>query len=129
MKNKFLLVTVVMTILLCCLSNCGVNTDTTSSKSTAAVVEYGDTIRVSCRTKCELEDTPTDWENKGESKFTVDTSTREFQLADYEFPEDKVTENVDQAVGKGVGDTFTLWFEGGNGNYGYEHTILEIKKK
>lgn len=91
------------------------------------IVEYGDTIKVFCRTKCESVDAPTDWTDKGELEFTVETSTWEFQMADYELPEDIVQRNVDEAIGKGVGDTFTLRFEGGDGSYGYEYTILEIR--
>lgn len=36
---------------------------------------------------------------------------------------------MEEAIGKTVGDTFTLWYEGGDGRYGYEYTIVEVKSQ
>jgi 23S rRNA maturation-related 3'-5' exoribonuclease YhaM len=42
---------------------------------------------------------------------------------------EELEKNVDKAIGKSVGDTFELSFEGGDGMYTYIYTILEIIPK
>jgi len=36
---------------------------------------------------------------------------------------------VEEAIGKTAGESFKLWYEGGDGLYGYEYTIQEVVGK
>ena len=89
-----------------------------------AVVEYGDKITVSySKTTQELQ-----WEYTGMQEFQVATTAIQFQN-EFDDSEEAAMKQVEKAMGKTVGDTFTLWFEGGDGRYGYEYTIVEVKSQ
>lgn len=88
------------------------------------MVNYGDNITFSC----DIIEQPIQWEDVGEAVFQVATTSEQFQN-EFDFSEDVTYKKVNQAIGKTVGETFTLWFEGGDGLYGYEYTILEVVDK
>ena len=95
-------------------------------------VHYGDEIKVSCTREVRgavSEDVGVIREDRGESSFVVSYESDEFQLADYELDMEELEKNVNKAIGKSVGDTFELSFEGGDGMYTYIYTILEITPK
>ncbi len=99
-------------------------TDVTETDSSEATVEYGCTIRVSEILKVGGE-MPSE-EDKGESTFVVSKESEEFKNCDYEMTDDEIMAYVDKAIGKKVGDTFTLSYEFGDGSYTHIYTILEI---
>lgn len=89
-----------------------------------SVIEYGDKITVSyTRTTQELQ-----WEYTGTQEFQVATTSVQFQN-EFNTSEEAAMKQVEEAIGKTVGDTFTLWYEGGDGLYGYEYTIVEVKSQ
>lgn len=88
------------------------------------VIEYGDKVSVTyTKTTQELQ-----WEYTGMQEFQVATTSKQFQN-EFELSEEAAMKQVEKAMGKTVGDTFTLWFEGGDGRYGYEYTIVEVKSQ
>ncbi|MBR4965047.1 MAG: hypothetical protein IKY53_00975 [Lachnospiraceae bacterium] len=92
--------------------------------SSKSVIEYGDKITVSyTRTTQELQ-----WEYTGTQEFQVATTSAQFQN-ELDTSEEAAMKQVEEAIGKTVGDTFTLWYEGGDGLYGYEYTIVEVKSQ
>ena len=95
-----------------------------TEKDSSAVIQYGDTIQVSL-TVSEQKGVV---EELGESEIVVADTFKEFQ-PEYAPTEEVIARNVEKAIGKHVGDTFTLWYEGGDGRYAYEYTILEIMDK
>ena len=95
-----------------------------TEKDSSAVIQYGDTIQVSL-TVSEQKGVV---EELGESEIVVADTSKEF-LPEYAPTEEVIARNVEKAIGKHVGDTFTLWYEGGDGRYAYEYTILEIMDK
>lgn len=95
---------------------------------TKEIVACGDTIRASYRI-CEKYEGSEHWQDMGEITLVADTSSWEFQIADYLYDDEKAVQaNVDRVIGQKVGDTFTLKFENGGGSTSYEYTILEIKE-
>lgn len=87
-------------------------------------IEYGDKINITCsKTTQELQ-----WEYTGTQEFQVATTSVQFQN-EFELSEEAAMKQVEEAIGKTVGDTFTLWYEGGDGRYGYEYTIVEVKSQ
>ena len=108
-------------------------TEVVATENTAEerTVNYGDTIRVSEVMKVkgalsEAKGVDVYEEEKGESVFVVAKETEEFDLSDTGLTEEEIMENVNKAVGKKVGETFTLSNEFGDGTYSFEYTILEI---
>ena len=99
-------------------------TDVTEADVSEVKVEYGSTIRAS--TKLKVEGATTSEEDKGETTFVVSKESEEFQYSDYEMSDEEIMANVDKAIGKKIGDTFTLSFEFGDGSYNFTYTILEI---
>ncbi|MBE5864727.1 MAG: hypothetical protein E7292_00760 [Lachnospiraceae bacterium] len=95
-----------------------------TEKDSLAVIQYGDTIQV-LLTVSEQKGIV---EELGESEIVVADTSKEFQ-PEYAPTEEVIARNVEKAIGKHVGDTFTLWYEGGDGRYAYEYTILEIMDK
>lgn len=87
-------------------------------------VDYGDTITISCT----VYEQPIVWEDAGEAVFEVSTSSVQFQN-EFDLAEEVTMKKVQKAIGKFEGDTFILWFEGGDGQYFYEYTIQEIVDK
>lgn len=88
------------------------------------IVEYGDKINITCsKTTQELQ-----WEYTGTQEFQVSTTSVQFQN-EFDDSEDAAMKQVEKTIGKTVGDTFTLWYEGGDGRYGYEYTIVEVKSR
>lgn len=88
------------------------------------VIEYGDKVSVTyTKTSQELQ-----WEYNDTQEFQVATTSKQFQN-EFEISEEAAMKQVDEAIGKTVGDTFTLWYEGGDGRYGYEYTIVEVKSR
>lgn len=88
------------------------------------VIEYGDSITVSC----EITQQPIVWEEAGEAVFQVATTTEQFRN-EFDLSEETTMKKVEEAIGKTVGESFVLWFEGGDGLYGYEYIIQEIVDK
>lgn len=99
-------------------------TDVTEADVSEVKVEYGSTIRAS--TKLKVEGATTSEEDRGETTFVVSKESEEFQYSDYEMSDEEIMANVDKAIGKKIGDTFTLSFEFGDGSYNFTYTILEI---
>ena len=97
-------------------------TDVTEADVSEVKVEYGSTIRAS--TKLKVEGATTSEEDKGETTFVVSKESEEFQYSDYEMSDEEIMANVDKAIGKKIGDTFTLSFEFGDGSYNFTYTIL-----
>ncbi len=94
------------------------------SQEEPPMIAYGDRITVSyTRTTQELQ-----WENTGTQEFQVATTSAQFQN-EFDTSEEAAMKQVEEAIGKTVGDTFTLWYEGGDGLYGYEYTIVEVKSQ
>lgn len=91
-------------------------------------VDYGDIIRVSYQRMIRGA-TNQDWTDMGEKSFKVAYDTFEFQECDYELSPAELDENVGKALYKTVGDEFVLEFEGGDGNYSYKYTILDVIKR
>jgi len=88
------------------------------------VIEYGDKVSVTyTKTTQELQ-----WEYTGIQEFQVATTAIQFQN-EFDDSKEAAMKQVEKAMGKTVGDTFTLWFEGGDGRYGYEYTIVEVKSQ
>ena len=88
------------------------------------MIAYGDKINVSyTKTTQEFQ-----WEYTGTQEFQVATSSVQFQ-DEFDDSEEVTMMQVEEAIGKTVGDTFTLWYEGGDGRYGYEYTIVEVKSQ
>ncbi|MBR6666069.1 MAG: hypothetical protein IKL22_10200 [Lachnospiraceae bacterium] len=88
------------------------------------VIEYGDKVSVTyTKTSQELQ-----WEYTGMQEFQVATTSKQFQK-EFDDSEEASMKQVKEAIGKTVGETFTLWFEGGDGRYGYEYTIVEVKSQ
>ena len=87
-------------------------------------VNYGDTITISCT----VYEQPIVWKDAGEAVFEVSTSSVQFQN-EFDLSEEVTMEKVQEAIGKFEGDSFTLVFEGGDGQYFYEYTIQEIVDK
>ncbi|MBE5864730.1 MAG: hypothetical protein E7292_00775 [Lachnospiraceae bacterium] len=87
-------------------------------------IQYGDMIQVSLM----VSEQKGVVEDLGESEIVVAETSKEFQ-PEYAPTEEVIAKNVEKAIGKHVGDTFTLWYEGGDGRYAYEYTILEIMDK
>jgi len=88
------------------------------------VIEYGDKVSVTyTKTSQELQ-----WEYNDTQEFQVTTTSKQFQN-EFELSEEAAMKQVEEAIGKTVGDTFTLWYEGGDGRYGYEYTIVEVKSQ
>lgn len=97
---------------------------TSTEEAGSAAIQYGDTIQVSLK----VNEQKGVVEELGESEIVVADTSKEFQ-PEYAPTEEVIAENVEKAIGKHVGDTFTLWYEGGDGRYAYEYTILEIMDK
>lgn len=97
---------------------------TSTEEAGSAVIQYGDTIQVSLT----VSEQKGIVEELGESEIVVADTSKEFQ-PEYAPTEEVIARNVEKAIGKHVGDTFTLWYEGGDGRYAYEYTILEIMDK
>ncbi len=95
-----------------------------TEKDSSAVIQYGDTIQVSLK----VSEQKGVVEELGTSEIVVADTSKEFQ-PEYAPTEEVIAKNVEKAIGKYVGDTFTLWYEGGDGRYAYEYTILEIMDK
>lgn len=94
------------------------------SREEPSMIAYGDRITVSyTRTTQELQ-----WENTGTQEFQVATTSAQFQN-EFDTSEEAAMKQVEEVIGKTVGDTFTLWYEGGDGLYGYEYTIVEVKSQ
>ncbi|MDO5155350.1 MAG: hypothetical protein Q4D51_05240 [Eubacteriales bacterium] len=94
-------------------------------------VSYGDTIEVSLKKRAEgaiSQGYPemAKWRSDGKKKFVVSVDTIEFQYADYEMTKEEVMKNIEKCLGKKVGESFTLCFEGGDGTYYYKYTIKKI---
>ncbi len=87
-------------------------------------VNYGDTITISCT----VYEQPIIWKDAGEAVFEVSTASAQFQN-EFDLAEEVTMEKVQEAIGEFVGDSFTLVFEGGDGQYFYEYTIQEIVDK
>ena len=88
------------------------------------VIEYGDKVSVTyTKTTQELQ-----WEYTGMQEFQVATTSKQFQN-EFDASEEAAMKQVKEVIGKTVGDTFTLWYEGGDGRYGYEYTIVEVKSQ
>lgn len=88
------------------------------------VIEYGDKVSVTyTKTTQELQ-----WNYTGTQEFQVATTSVQFQN-EFDDSEEAAMKQVEEAMGKTVGDTFTLWYEGGDGRYGYEYTIVEVKSQ
>ena len=86
------------------------------------VIEYGDKVSITyTKTSQELQ-----WKYTGTQEFQVATTSKQFQN-ECDDSEEAAMKQVEKAIGKTVGDTFTLWYEGGDGRYGYEYTIVEVK--
>lgn len=87
-------------------------------------IEYGDKINITCsKTTQEFQ-----WEYIGTQEFQVATTSVQFQN-EFDTSEEATMMQVEKAIGKTVGDTFTLWYEGGDGRYGYEYTIMDVKSQ
>ena len=94
------------------------------SQEEPSMIAYGDRITVSyTRTTQELQ-----WENTSTQEFQVATTSAQFQN-EFDTSEEAAMKQVEEVIGKTVGDTFTLWYEGGDGLYGYEYTIVEVKSQ
>lgn len=97
---------------------------TPTEENASEGIQYGDKIQVSLK----VQEAFGVVEELGESEIVVASTSEEF----WPWPdasEETVANNVEAAIGKHVGDTFTLWYEGGDGMFGYEYTILEIVDK
>lgn len=90
----------------------------------AEEVRYLDTVSVSC----EIISPAVTWIDQGLTLTSADSSSTLFG-AGTELSEREVALNAYEAVGKSVGDTFTLWFRKKDGLHGYEYTIQEILNK
>lgn len=88
------------------------------------VIEYGDKVSITyTKTSQELQ-----WKYTGTQEFQVATTSKQFQN-EFDDSEKAAMKQVEKAIGKTVGDTFTLWYERGDGRYGYEYTIVEVKSQ
>ena len=83
-------------------------------------VEYGDKVTISYEKTVYSGD---DWEYACSQEFKVSTASNEFQGDSEEI----TMENVEKAIGKTAGDTFTIWVEEEDGLHGYEYTIVDVK--
>ena len=78
------------------------------SQEEPSMIAYGDRITVSyTRTTQELQ-----WEYTGTQEFQVASTSVQFQN-EFDTSEEAAMKQVEEAIGKTVGDTFTLWYEGG----------------
>jgi len=85
-------------------------------------IEYGDIITVSYDKK--IYDTES-WKYSCSQEFVVSTASKQFQNKSEEITE----QNIEKAIGKTAGDTFTIWVEEDGGFHGYEHTIVYVESK
>ncbi|MBR4085975.1 MAG: hypothetical protein IKK33_17010 [Lachnospiraceae bacterium] len=83
-------------------------------------VEYGDKVTISYEKTVYSGDV---WEYACSQEFKVSTASKEFQGDSEEI----IMENVEKAIGKTAGDTFTIWVEEEEGLHGYEYTIVDVK--
>lgn len=88
------------------------------------IITYGDKIRISY-SKITQE---YQWEYTGMQEFQVSSTSEQFQN-EFNDSEEAAMMQVEEAIGKTVGDTFILWYEGGDALYGYEYTIIEVKSQ
>lgn len=91
----------------------------TSEKKTG--IEYGDRINISY-------DKYTgwyEWKYINTVKFEVSSNSNEFRDGK-DISDSDVMLNVNQVIGKNVGDIFVLWFEEDDGLRGYEYTITDV---
>lgn len=91
------------------------------------LVEEGDIIRVKVEEKRSGAAETDGWKKNGEEEFEVSVDTFQFDQTDFGLTDEKKRENVNRAIGKGVGDSFELSFSFGDGGVTYRYTILEIK--
>ena len=92
--------------------------------------EYGHTVLVSGKEKSNGVDIPAEekeWSSLGDMELTLDTEEKAFRMWDWEPTEDDVMQNVVLALGKQVGDTFSLNFEYGDCSVDYCYTVLEVR--
>ncbi len=95
------------------------------------VVEYGDTIRVSWRsmyTGGSWTEDRDKWIDRGEKEFVVNVNSYEFSSDVLGGFHSDVWENINNSLGKKVGETFETYEVGTDGAMRYEFTILEILK-
>lgn len=100
-------------------------------KSTEAVpeenirtVKMGDTLIVNKRSKCDGAN-QYDWRDDGRKIIVISDTDYAFVNEDFITPEE-INNNVNQALGKTVGEEFTLTAEGGDGDYTFTYTIVDI---
>lgn len=87
-------------------------------------VEYGDEVHLCCYRRPIIGQ----WLEQGEVTFMADISAEQFQPGDYDLDETQLQEKVGEALGKNVGDSFTVSFEYGDCRAFNRYTILEIEK-
>ncbi|MBE5963957.1 MAG: sigma-70 family RNA polymerase sigma factor [Lachnospira sp.] len=95
------------------------------------VVEYGDTIRVSWRsmyTGGSWTEDRDKWIDRGEKEFVVKSDSYEFSSDVLGGYYSDLWENINNSLGKKVGETFETYQVGTDGAMRYEFTILEILK-
>ena len=85
-------------------------------------IEYGDIITISYDKKMYGTES---WKYSCSQEFVVSTASKQFQNKSEEITE----QNIEKAIGKTAGDTFTIWVEEDGGFHGYEHTIVYVKGK
>ena len=96
-------------------------------------VKYGDTITTNCdiRVVGALSNKyGVEYLSEGGEYGTFVVSSDSSQFIDDEFEqpsEEEIMKNVNEAIGKRVGDTFTIRFSGGDGTYYHVHTIISIE--
>ncbi len=83
-------------------------------------IEYGDKVTISYDKKVYKSEV---WNYAGSQEFKVSTASKQF----HGDSEEITIKNVEQAIGKTAGDTFTMWFEEDDGLHGYEYTIVDVK--
>lgn len=98
------------------------NTESEEKPVSTKEIEYGDKINI---TYYRNFSGYIPWETAESCEFKVSTDSLQFQN-EFDLSEEKTMKQINKVIGKTVGDTFVLWFEGGDGLYGYEYTISDV---
>lgn len=87
-------------------------------------VEYGDEVYINCYRN----PITGQWVEQGEVTFVADVEAKQFQPENKTWNESSILTKVEEAVGKKVGDSFTVNFYYGESEVYNRYTVLEIEK-
>lgn len=87
-------------------------------------VEYGDEVYINCYRK----PITGQWVEQDEVTFVADIEAKQFQPENETWDKPSLLSKVEEAVGKKVGDSFTVYFYYGESKVYNRYTVLEIEK-